>query len=92
MKISVVVPVFNDVLHIRDCLESIIKQNYFDTEILVFDAGSTDGTLAILKEYKRFFAFFSVATRQWSGRSAQLGSEKVRNWRYFLLVEFRRYA
>ena len=58
MKISVVVPVFNDVLHIRDCLESIIKQNYFDTEILVFDAGSTDGTLAILKEYKRFFAFF----------------------------------
>jgi len=58
MKISVVVPVFNDVLYIRDCLESIIKQNYFDTEILVFDAGSTDGTLSILKEYKRFFAFF----------------------------------
>ena len=44
MKISIVVPVYIDVLHIRDCLESIIKQNYTDTEILVFDAGSTDGT------------------------------------------------
>jgi glycosyltransferase involved in cell wall biosynthesis len=58
MRISIVVPVLNDVKYIRDCIQSIINQDYEDTEILVFDGGSTDGTLEILNEYKSYFNFF----------------------------------
>ena len=58
MRISIVVPVLNDVKYIRDCIESIINQDYEDTEILVFDGGSSDGTLEILNEYKNYFSFF----------------------------------
>jgi glycosyltransferase involved in cell wall biosynthesis len=58
MRISIVVPVLNDVLYIRECIQSIIDQDYEDTEILVFDGGSTDGTLEILDEYKSYFSFF----------------------------------
>ncbi len=52
MKISVVIPVFNDV-RIGRVLESILSQQHeHELEIIVVDAGSTDGTLAVLEAYQ----------------------------------------
>lgn len=44
-------PCLNVVKYIRDCVESVIHQTLTDIEILLIDAGSTDGTLLILNEY-----------------------------------------
>lgn len=49
MKISVVIPVYNEVKTIRKILASVQDTNRVD-EILVVDDGSTDGTRAVLKE------------------------------------------
>ena len=49
MKISVVIPVYNEVQTIRKILASVHDTNRVD-EILVVDDGSTDGTRAVLKE------------------------------------------
>lgn len=47
--ISVIVTCYNHESYIRDCLESIFKQSYRNLELLVFDDGSTDGSLNIIK-------------------------------------------
>ena len=51
-KISVIMPCLNMRKYISECVESVIGQTLGDIEILVIDAGSTDGTLEILKEYQ----------------------------------------
>lgn len=51
-RISVVVPSFNQVKYARECLQSLVLQNYPDLEVIVYDAVSTDGTIAVLEEYR----------------------------------------
>lgn len=51
MKFSIVTPSYNQGRYIRDCIESVRAQKGVDWEHIVMDAGSTDETLPILKEY-----------------------------------------
>lgn len=51
-KISVIIPSLNVVKYIRECLESVTEQSYYKLEILCIDAGSTDGTIDILREFE----------------------------------------
>ncbi len=50
-KISVIMPSLNVVQYIRQCIESVLNQTLEEFEILCIDAGSTDGTLEVLREY-----------------------------------------
>lgn len=52
-RVSVIMPSLNVAAYIRECVESVISQTLEDLEILCIDAGSTDGTYEILKEYAR---------------------------------------
>ncbi|MCI8598697.1 MAG: glycosyltransferase [Lachnospiraceae bacterium] len=51
VKVSVIVPVYNGVAYIRECMDSILAQTLKEIEIIPVDAGSTDGTLETLKSY-----------------------------------------
>ena len=50
-KVSVIVPCLNMASYIKESMKSILQQTLKDIEILVIDAGSTDGTLDVLNEY-----------------------------------------
>ena len=50
---------FNSVETIRDTIKSIISQDYENIEYILIDAGSTDGTLDIIKEYEGYINYFS---------------------------------
>ena len=52
IKVSVIVPVFNQEKLVIKCLESIPIRE--DVEIIVVNDGSTDKTLGYLKNFKRF--------------------------------------
>lgn len=51
-RISIVVPSFNQGRFIGATLRSIIDQRYPNLELIVVDGGSTDNTLAVLKQYE----------------------------------------
>lgn len=50
IKMSIILPVFNEQNYIQATLDSIINQNFKDYEVIVVDDGSTDKTLEIVKE------------------------------------------
>ena len=50
-KVSVIVPTYNVEPYLRECMDSIIGQTMKELEIICVNDGSTDGSLAILKEY-----------------------------------------
>lgn len=45
--LSIIVPVYNAQDYIQVCLESLLKQNYDDYEIICVNDGSTDNSLSI---------------------------------------------
>ncbi len=49
MRISIVIPSYNQAAYLPATLESVCSQNYPDMEVLVFDGGSTDGSVDILR-------------------------------------------
>lgn len=49
--ISIIIPVYNTEEYLRQCLTSVIKQEYGNIEVVVIDDGSTDGSGAICDEF-----------------------------------------
>ncbi len=57
-KISIIIPSYNQADFLSRTLESIINQNYPSLEIIVFDGGSTDGSIDILEKYASRLAYW----------------------------------
>ncbi len=71
-KISIIVPVYNDCVYIKRCLDSLINQTYRDLEIIVVDDGSTDNTPQVLEEYAQKDNRIKVITQT----NAKLGAAR----------------
>lgn len=52
IKVSVIVPVYNAGLYLKQCLDSLINQTLKDIEIICINDNSTDNSVKIIKEYK----------------------------------------
>lgn len=57
-KISIVIPVFNGAIFLEAALLSVINQDYKNTELIIIDGGSTDGTLEIIKKYSSHLSYW----------------------------------
>lgn len=51
MLVSIIITAYNVEKYLRECLDSVVAQDYESREILVIDDGSVDGTAAICREY-----------------------------------------
>ena len=51
MKFSVIIPVYNAEKTLRRCVDSLLKQNYADAEIILVNDGSKDSSGLICEEY-----------------------------------------
>src|SRR6202050_1868274 len=51
-RVSVTIVTYNSGRFIKRCLESVLAQRYADTEIIVIDNASTDGTVDILEQFE----------------------------------------
>lgn len=54
-KISIILPARNEEKHIRHCIDSLLKQDYPDFEIILVNDESTDKTLEIMKEFEKSY-------------------------------------
>ena len=50
IKVSVILPVYNEEEYISATIDSIINQDFTDFEVIIIDDGSTDNTLKIIEE------------------------------------------
>ena len=50
--VSVLMPVYNAETHLREAIDSILKQTYQHLEFVIVNDGSTDGSEDIILSYK----------------------------------------
>lgn len=87
-KISVIVPVYNSEEYLSECIESILKQDYQNYEIILIDDGSTDSSGAICDEYSAKYKQIRTLHQQNKGVSAARNAGlKVANGRYITFVD-----
>jgi len=87
-KITVIMPSYNVASYIRECIQSVVNQTLKDIEILCVDAGSTDGTLDILKEYEKRDKRIRLikSDKKSYGYQVNLGIKQARG-KYIAIVE-----
>ncbi len=73
--ISIIIPTLNEEKYLPLLLEQVKKQDYSDYEVIIADAGSTDGTVKLAKEYgHRVVKGGAVAFGRNQGAKAARGS------------------
>jgi glycosyltransferase involved in cell wall biosynthesis len=50
-RVTVLMPVFNASLYLREAIDSILRQTLTDLEFLIIDDGSTDSSVEIIRQY-----------------------------------------
>lgn len=69
MKISVIIPIYNVVFYLQECVNSVIKQTYKNLEIILVDDGSTDECPNICDTYAKQYSNVKVVHKQNGGLS-----------------------
>ena len=54
--ISILIPTFNREKYIAETLRTVIRQTYTNFEIIIYDDGSTDDTISIIKEWQQEYS------------------------------------
>lgn len=69
-KVSIVIPVYNSALYLRECLDSLLSQTCTDWECILVDDGSKDASGAICDEYASVDNRFRVFHKENGGVSS----------------------
>lgn len=67
--VTLIIPVYNAQRYLRRCLDSVVKQEFMDMEVLLLNDGSRDGSLKICREYEAEDMRFHVIDKENTGVS-----------------------
>ena len=69
-SISIIIPAYNASATLQQCIESVLKQDLQNIEIIIIDDGSYDNTLDIIKELAQKNKYISFATQKNEGANS----------------------
>lgn len=69
VKVSIIIPVYNVIAYLGECVNSVLAQTYHDFEIILIDDGSTDGSGAVCDRYADVDERIRVIHKENSGPS-----------------------
>ena len=72
MKISIIIPSYNQVAYIGRALQSVVDQQDTDVELIVMDGGSSDGSIEVIKKYEPFISYWQ--SQRDGGQSAAINA------------------
>lgn len=55
MEVSVIIPTYNRKAFLKEALVSVYNQTFKDYEVIVYDDGSTDGTMEMIEHFKKYY-------------------------------------
>lgn len=68
--ISVIIPIYNVEKYLRECLDSVVGQDFVDKEVILVDDGSKDSSGAICDEYASLYPFIKAIHKKNGGLSS----------------------
>ena len=80
IRTSVIIPVYNTADYLAACVDSVLAQTQKETEIILVDDGSTDGSLAIAQRYAADLEQVTLLTQehQFQGTARNRGLKEAR--------------
>ena len=83
-KISIVTPSFNQGQYIEETICSVLDQGYPNLEYIIIDGGSKDGTVDIIKKYKKYLKYWVSERDKGQSHAINKGLEyctgEIFNW------------
>lgn len=68
--LSIIITLYNAERYLRECVESVLNQDYQDFELILIDDGSKDHSLDICREYEKSDSRIHVITQKNQGCTA----------------------
>lgn len=87
-KISILISAYNAENYLEECIQSVLKQDYEDYELIIVDDGSTDSTLKICRAYEKLDSKIKVYS--WENHGLILARRKgveLSNGEYILFLD-----
>lgn len=75
--VSVIVPVYNNTRYLKECIDSLLAQTYYDVELILVDDGSDDDCARLCDSFRDVAAVYHKPNGGVSS-ARNLGLEKVR--------------
>ncbi len=85
-KVSVIVPTYNSISYIEECINSILEQELQEIEVLIVDAGSIDGTAEYVEKIQDERVRLVTSSMKSYGHQVNLGISEARA-KYVAIVE-----
>ena len=88
MKFSIIVPIYNVEKYLKKAIESVIKQNFNDYELILVNDGSKDNSLNICNAYANKYPNIRVVNKENGGLiSARRAGVKIAKGDYIISLD-----
>lgn len=87
-KLSIIIPIYNVEKYLRECLDSVLRQNFWDMEVILINDGSTDRSGELAEIYAKRYANVCLLTQRNKGLSAARNAGVMRaKGKYILFLD-----